>query len=47
MAPAGVELEMLVSVPDALTTRPLIIFALARTYVRALLVAVVTDQPKS
>ena len=23
MAPAGVELEMLVSVPDALTTRPL------------------------
>ena len=26
MAPAGIELEMLVSEPDALTTRPLLIF---------------------
>ena len=26
MAPAGVELEMLVSEPDALTTRPLLLF---------------------
>ena len=41
MALAGVELEALVFETDALTTRP----PLARAYVRALLVSVVTARP--